>query len=204
MEELKKKIDKLVVSSKANDKKKKKKKKNKKKNKNKDGQEMNLNSGVGSIRLKRKEMLTAVTGDDAGGYAVLRPSSTVMTFLHSLSNCFTEIKYHSLTIHYVASCGTTTDGLVTVGFKAGTVAAAAENTVTKIASLSPSLSTPVWSKGSFSVPRDRLMTRKTYVLADIGIDGTPGSLLWLCSAAKAKAAGALWISYDVTLLGPKL
>lgn len=208
MEELKKKIESIANSvnglkAQEKNKQKKSKKKNKNKKNNSNTNEANLSGGVGTIRLKRKEMLTEVKGDSAGGFVVLKPSANNMTFLHNLANCFTEIKYHSMSIHYVSSVGTTVSGLMTCGFKAGSIVTAAETSVTKVAALSPSLSLPVWNKGSMNIPKDRLMTRRTYVIADTTIDSTPGSLLWLCSAAKDTTVGALWVTYDVTLLGPK-
>jgi hypothetical protein len=202
--ELNKKLDKLLQKA-SNDNQGKKKKGKKKKGKGKKKKSQDFNGlSAGELRFRRKEMLTEVKGDLKGGAAALLPSESVMPFLGNLVKAFSEIKFHSLSFHWTPSVGTTKDGRVTLGFRPGVGATPLLDKVTSVAALVPSNSCAVWDKMSLVVPKDRLMSRTKYIVTSLdAADNSPGSLFWLCSGENEKFAGAIWVTYDVTLSGPR-
>lgn len=205
--EVNKKLDKILQkTSENNNKNGKSNKKGKKKNKNGKGKKKSQDFNglsAGELRFKRKEMLVEVKGDENGGAVQLLPSDLVMPFLGNLAKAFTEIKFHMLAFHWTPSVGTTKDGRMTCGFRPGVGATPLLKNVSQIAALVPSNSCAVWDKMNLTVPRDRLMSRNRYILTSTDTaDNAPGSLFWVNSGA-ASVQGALWVSYDVTLSGPR-
>lgn len=157
----------------------------------------------GSIRIKRKELMRGVTTSiNKGDYADMYPQATVLPFLHTLANSYSEIKWHKLVFHWTPSVGTTIDGMVYAGFSFGVKGA--EFTKEKICTYQPNFMTPVWKPASLVVPSARLMTRLTYTLdAKTENDVGPGCFCWFVETETAKKAyGNFWCEYDVTLIGP--
>lgn len=206
MEQLNKKVDKL--SSKLGEMNPKKQNKNEKgKGKKKGKTKKKNNSGANSsgsnvFNFNKREILTAVKGEGKETI-LLKPSATVMPFLGNLMSAFTEYKIHRMTFYWVSAVGTTKDGLMTMGFKAGAKGEATDS-LSKIVALSPSLSTPVWEKATMAVPNDRLMSRKIYLFTSPDdLDAAPGSLMYYNSGEKDKIMGAIWVHYHVSLSGPR-
>lgn len=176
-----------------------KQKKGKKKNKK---QSVSRVLQEGSIRLTRKEILRSV--DKIGGdFIEMIPSNTLLPFLFSLMSNYTEIIWHKLVFHYASGVGTTTDGLLYLGFKWGAVGLESI-TQSNVTALSPCLMCPVWKNCVMPLQSSKLMTRKTYLIG-VGdkIDQLPGTLFYYVSSSTKKTYGSIWVEYDATLLGPK-
>lgn len=179
-----------------------------------------LTGGEGSLRVARDELLATVrtgsTGDAAGSVSVTIPivpipSSTdasAFPWLSGIAASYERIVWNSLSFSWRSAVGTTTDGLVCYGVNWESPTKAAKPTRAEVTSLMPVKDHPLWKSTDESplhCPKGYLQSRRHYVMRSTDLDdSSPGSFqLSVINGPSGKDVGEVWISYDVTLLGPR-
>lgn len=181
----------------------------------------------GQITLTRSELFLQVVSvaepkapSDANntlGAVAIAPGTGVMPFLWKLAQCYTRLKWNSLSFEWKPAVGTTTNGILTYGVrlmddrKAGVPPVPA--TRAQVSSLYPVNDHAVWCAATLRVNNDLLMSRKWYATEPTGtpdstfdnFDYAPGSLEYGLThdADKGVAYGEFWVTYSVTLDGTR-
>lgn len=164
------------------------------------------NSGDGTVRLQRSELVKEVHTDANGAVRVfvdLLPDN--FTFLGTVWKAFERYRWHSLRIFYKPAVGTTASGLVSYGI---------DYTITKnnidraaIAALTPNVSHALWNdstKRPLVIPASMLQSRTWYLASGDAVDKCAGRLCIAASGATGvQFVGEIWASYDVTLSGTR-
>lgn len=155
----------------------------------------------GSIRISRRELLITLKGETAS--ATLKPLN--FPWLKNIAKAFDRVSWHGAKVFYRPSVGATTSGSVAIGvdWDSNTATLTYEN----VAAMTPFTDGAVWQPLTLVLPRNKLMSRKEYVITpnkdkDSDFDLSPG---YLCVAADGAPSnttlGHVWIEYDLTLFG---
>lgn len=181
------------------------------KRRNKKKKPASINTG-GVMRIKRTELAQElILKPNTTGTSVYIPlvpmKDKSLSWLAKLSANFTQIVWHSCKIEYRPAVGINKDGSLTLGVEWNP---GGNSTPTKaqVQCLTPNFQVPVWQKKELTVPPSRLQSRKYYVFSGetSNSDSSPGDVLAYLSGSKPTADvyyGDIWITYDVTLMGPK-
>lgn len=179
-----------------------------------------LTGGEGSLRVARDELLaevrTGATRDGTGSVSLTFPivpiasSAAAGTFpwLSGIAASYERIVWHSLSFSWRSAVGTTTDGLVCYGMNWESPNSKVVPTRADVTSLMPVKDHPIWKSTDdcpLVCPVSYLQSRKHYVMRSGDLDDAcPGSLqLAVANGPSGKTVGEVWVSYDVTLLGPR-
>lgn len=165
----------------------------------------------GRIKITRDELLCSVSTTHGKTETVnsfdLIPGSGVMPFLFRLSSCYQRIRWLRAHITWRASCGTSTNGIISYGvaFNNG------QSVTTRdlVTALTPCNDHPVWQSGvnnPLVIPPSMLMSRRWYILNSSTADKTDMDFGRFCyglthGATTADSRGEFWISYTVEMEG---
>jgi hypothetical protein len=166
----------------------------------------------GSIRIRHKELWSDVSSKPNAGESVwtycFHPGKKLSPFINSLSKLFDRFQVHACAVEWYPSVGTTTAGSVTLG-----VDWDLKSTVTErkqVVVLNPNLRLPVYQPGNLIIPSNLLMARK-YLQVQESLDESDDNCPFrLCvglshdKTADAKSLGEVWVTYDLTLQGPRV
>jgi len=171
----------------------------------------------GQITLSRSELFQTLTVAKGGTFnsftTVVSPSSTIMTFLYRLTQCYTRMRWNSLSFEWKPAVGTSQAGIITYGLRLMDDRAAQKSPTSRaeVSALYPVNDHPVWQRAVLPVAKDLLMSRKWYATragdapAADALDLAPGSLIAgvdaPAAADKALFVGEFWVTYSVTLDG---
>nr|QQO81430.1 capsid protein precursor [Soybean thrips permutotetra-like virus 3] len=164
------------------------------------------------MRVSREELMFTVTTDSKGWYGASVPINPLsakdqFSWLAGLASSWERIVWNSLSFHWRSAVGTTADGSVAYG-----VDWESNNSMPKdrtvVTSLSPVADHPVWqtTQGKPMVcPKRLLQSRLQYLLTQGDVaDRGPGVFkVMVQGAAASKMIGEFWISYDVSMYGPR-
>lgn len=180
----------------------------------------NIGNG-GQITIVRSELFQSVASDatkETNIGTAIQPGASVMKFLGKLTDCYTRLRWNSMTFEWRPAVGTSTNGILTYGVRLmddrGTVQPKSR---AEVSGLYPVCDHPVWQKSNLPVAKSLLMSRNWYATptsssgaappgtAADPVDLAPGSLLIGVSAVSPAAplVGELWIHYSVTLDGTR-
>lgn len=165
-------------------------------------------SGLGTMRIRDKELLTTVDkAETVLAYPCLGPSGKIAPpVLSKLQAMFSRIKFHSLKVWWVGSTGTTKGGSVILAWdRGGTYAKATTITRQQVAGIQPN----VCVAGYENATRQPLTLSPSSLMGGVGAgwytvnaadfgDAFPAILLVNVSG---EAQGDVWIEYDVSLSG---
>lgn len=168
-------------------------------------------SAAGTIRIKRKELLTALDLDKSGYYKkAVELNVGSFPWLKNISGSFEQVQYHKLAFHYKPAVGTTASGLFMMGMDWNGKADMDDNTkaMTAVSNSTPVVEVPLWQMASMVLPANKLQTRKSYVTQNsvevTYFDKAPGLLLVYVkgdATTQGLFIGNLWVEYEVTLSG---
>lgn len=162
-------------------------------------------AGLGTMRLRDRELLGTVTAEGAFVYS---PSSreglTGPPVLVSIQKMFSRIKFHSLKAWWVGSAGTTVGGSVILTWDKGGLLKS-NSSRSQVAASQPNTIYSAWENGS----NKPLMLGQQFLKGSVGDgwyeikaadfgDALPAQL---CVHNQGKGSGDLWIEYDVSLTG---
>lgn len=165
-------------------------------------------ANVGDISITRTELVCEVKTDangDGSFTKYLGPDTTNTTtqfpFLSVLSVNFERFRFLNLSLHYVSSVGSTTDGTIAYGvdWNSTTKAPTLANTVAQ----TPSCQHAVWvdtTSRPMHCNRALLQSKPWYDTDDVKTD-RPGTLLVYASGSPNKTMGTIWARYTVQLAG---
>jgi len=177
-------------------------------------------SPAGSMRIRRRELLTALNGQDKN-YWLISPSKTNTTYslswLPGLAANFDRYKVHSLKFVYRPSVGTTTAGTVMMGIDWDSrgwtsMTSTNANYMKYIAASTPMIETPAWQAATLVCPPSKLMSRKEYMIWEQAeknswvvkeedkCNVSPGSLVFMSTVASGEC-GHIWVEYDISMYG---
>lgn len=138
-------------------------------------------SGKGEFTFSRKEYLgqietTKPSGKSSASYGksvFLTPQA--MPWLKNLSKCFERYRWNSLTVQYIPDVGATKDGSIAMGIDWDQSNVSSQSFGLKdevwgsgdydrlgVVSLTPSQVTPLWKPASIALPKGLLQSRKWY------------------------------------------
>lgn len=187
---------------------------------NRRGGGTNIGNG-GQITIVRSELFQSVASDATKETLIstaIQPGANVMKFLGKLTDCYTRLRWNSITFEWRPAVGTSTNGIMTYGVRfMDDRGSTAPKSRAEVSGLYPVCDHPVWQKSSLPVARSLLMSRNWYATptnsggaappgtAADPVDLAPGSLLVGVSAVSPAAplVGELWIHYSVTLDGTR-
>lgn len=166
-----------------------------------------INSGMGGIRVKHRELLKAVTFSASRGDTVLDMKfdlsvATKLAHLDALAKVYERYKVHQLSIHYEPAVGSTKDGVIVLAVDWDNT-----NPITlgAVSSRNPSASTPFYGRATIKIPADRLMSQRWLYTSPGSFDTLVLVILVATGPVNVPISpGSIWVSYDVTLDGPKL
>nr|WPR17549.1 MAG: capsid protein [Spider permutotetra-like virus] len=164
-------------------------------------------SSGSTITVTRMEMVIDVKTDANGlqsGNLSLKPSGTSLPWLNKLTDAFCFAEWKSISLFWKPGVSANTDGRIAfaLDLDGRTESPASRSTVLLY---SPVKDTQIWQdtqqkpivySGSFLMGQKKFQTSSA-----AGI--SPGSLIYWCTGPKSQQVGELWISYKVTLSGPR-
>lgn len=162
----------------------------------------------GTIRVKRKEFLASI--ENGFGYKLIHPSK--FAWLKGLATLYDRYVLHSVQVFWKPAVGTNTTGMMMMGIDWDGKSDLTTDEKAKLAVMSaqPCFEVPVWQMGSMSLPKNKLMSRKSYLtetpkepfeIGDIE-NYCPGCIMYCCTIPKGTAAGHLWVEIDISFSGP--
>nr|WPR17547.1 MAG: capsid protein [Arachnid permutotetra-like virus] len=176
----------------------------------------------GQITLVRSELFQAIysapTKSETLGSIAVTPVKAVMSFLWRLSQCYTRLRWNSMSFQWKPAVGTSTSGLITYGLRlmddrtSGTPADPTSRA--DVQALFPVMDHAVWQTSTLTINKDLLMSRKWYAISPSTqlptdaetYDFSPGSFQYGCAHdtdAVRKFYGEFWVTYSVTLDGTR-
>lgn len=161
----------------------------------------------GSVRLKRREIFVDFKPTDGIVQDVVDfyPDSSSLPFLKKYFDIYEKVEFHSVRIDYVPAVGSSTNGRIIFGYDASGDKSAPTKRA-DVAMLMPVVDVPVWQPGHINLNKNQLMSRKNYSIHNFGTEGeNPGALKYRVDVDKTTTTtvGEFWVSYDLTLSGPR-
>lgn len=152
-------------------------------------------TGTSTMVLYRRELCTTAIKNDTAVVLEVFPGKSGLSTLDALSQMYEEFKIIQWSVSIVPNVGTNANGSYTCGFSYSSTKRPAS--AAGIASLSPSISKPVYAPSTLSVNPRKIMGAPW--LPTFGSDGarTPGAFVLLTDAAPM-----VWITYKVLFNGP--
>lgn len=175
-------------------------------------QRLNL-AGTGTIRFSNRELFATMEipqGKSPYGGTLLVDAKSGSGFLSKLSALFGRYRWVNISFEYESMVSSATDGVIAYGLDwgVGAVTPAKEGTtLSKVTSLNPSVSHPLWESNVKlpPVPNSRLNARLWYDVSAAQSENSALATLWFylsSNTSDAKTFGAIWVSYTVELQGP--
>jgi hypothetical protein len=160
----------------------------------------------GTLRIRRHEFWKPVVGFGSGivQKASFNPGDSGVPFLDNISRLYQCYKVHGMRVHYKPSVGSTEPGVVHMGVDFDTK----REPVTDqgVLTLQPNGTSAVWKQTDIVVPPSRCMRSNWLYTAE----GTPNrnevafELFYTSSGATTETHGEFWLTYDITLMSPRL
>lgn len=179
----------------------------------------------GQITLVRSELFQQLNSEPAAddktltlGSIPVAPVKTTMSFLWRLSQCYTRLRWNSLSFQWKPAVGTSTSGILTYGLRlmddrtSGPPKDPTDRA--EVQSLFPVMDHAVWQTSTLTINKDLLMSRKWYAISPTTtlpttsdtFDFSPGSFQYGCAHdadSTQKFYGEFWVTYSVTLDGTR-
>lgn len=169
-------------------------------------------SSMGMVSVSRCELFSSVSIENksntytVAGYVAMLPSSSVMPWLQKISIAFDRIEWLSAKLLWKPFVSATTSGSICFGIDWNSSVTDVPNRA-KTQACTPVYESPVWQSGTLNLPKNLLMSRKSYTLSGgSAVDRQPGQLVWCLAgydaiASGTKVYGEIWIEYSVRLSG---
>jgi len=149
---------------------------------------------------------TEYWGDVKGGVVTafgFYPGGSGLGHLDNLAKSYERYVIKRARVEYRPAVGTTADGVNTMGVEWDTGGVPAN--VKGIVVCQPNAQTPVWKEAAMNLPSHRLMPQRYLKCTGTLAYDTTAFSVYVHSSGKASTVqGAVWISYTVTLEGPRL
>lgn len=164
-------------------------------------------SSAGEVTITKTELSATIKvgkgKNSASGSVPFDSQSDGLPWLKVFSDSFEGMYVRAIQFRYVNACASTQSGLFTMGWDPDSKDVA--TTRAKIASYQPNCGGPVWGSCQFTVPI-RQSNKQYYATATEQTLKGPGVLAWAVDASSGDTdlvCGEIWVTYTVTLFGPK-
>lgn len=161
----------------------------------------------GEVVITKSELAASISMEAsksvASGSIVFKSDSDSLPWLKVFSDSFEGMTVRSISFRYVNACASTQAGLFSMGWDPDNKAPA--TTRAKIAGYQPNCGGPVWGGCEILIPM-RQPTKQFYSTATDSVNQGPGTLAWAAESAGGTSGivlGEIWVTYTVTLFGPK-
>lgn len=165
---------------------------------------LNNFANSGEVTLSRTELLTSVdiptNKSEIANFVDLYPTKDTMSWLAKVGAAFDRIVWLRAKVIWKPCVGTTANGSIVFGVDWNSSTGKAPERP-NVQALTPVCENAVWQAAVVTLPQDRLMSRKNYMLnTTTKQDRQPGTFLYHAKGA-AGSIGDFWIEYTVKLSG---